>query len=350
MTRLFEIICSIMRLLHNLAYEGTAPDVHCSIFATEQGNSLEFPGLWGFHTSVFLRFWWLCTRFRRLRGLSLHPESEDKVPVRTLWVLVDWARVVILLLSLKLSWLFDRIRVPVLHNHGWLCSHMDDWEHWEHLLSSLVFKVSAWCWLVPRSTFKEKPMDQDTLRLLRQLLLNTSIFIHNHVLWDISFRFNLIKRPFVRGVLTSDFLEYGSEETLWIVESCHPVRNWAVRLSSPLVQLVVPVEQSLHPSTEWWRQPWDFDTCCIKLPLSGYSEIVDLHNWVDNCLRHDDVAENGIDNFVARTSDDRQNQLELLNLLPQERVQRNVHLWVEALRDLDPRNCFLVFELDEIRW
>lgn len=79
---------------------GVAPDVHRSFFATEQGNASEFPSiLWFQSTVIFLGD--LLRAWLGSRGwFSLHVESEDDVPVGTLGVLVDWAEVVILLLSL----------------------------------------------------------------------------------------------------------------------------------------------------------------------------------------------------------------------------------------------------------
>jgi len=98
--------------------ERVAPDVHRSFFATEQGNASELPSLCWLETAVvflrdLLRAW-----FGSRRWFSLHVESEDQVPVGTLGVLVDWAVVVMLLLSLKFGWFLGGIRVPVNHSCG----------------------------------------------------------------------------------------------------------------------------------------------------------------------------------------------------------------------------------------
>ena len=75
-----------------------APDVHRSFFATEQGNSLEFPVERRLQITSLLFVRSFLTGFEHYWCLCTHVKSENEVPVGTLGILVDWTMVVILLL------------------------------------------------------------------------------------------------------------------------------------------------------------------------------------------------------------------------------------------------------------
>jgi len=98
-------------------------------------------------------------------------------------------------------------------------------------------------------------MDADTLSWHREGLLNAAIFTANDFLLDFSLRLDGIKRPFLLGVLSGDFLQCCSQETLWVVESSQPEGDWTGALGEPVLKLEVTVDETLDPATERWRQP-----------------------------------------------------------------------------------------------
>ena len=132
-----------------------APDVHRSFFATEQGNTLEFPVERRLQITNLLFVRSFLTGFEHDWCLCTHVKPEDDVLVRTLGILVNWTIVVIPLLPFQFRGLLHSVRIPFLNDHCGLSGHMDNREVGIHLLSSLVLQVTTSNRLVPSGTFNE---------------------------------------------------------------------------------------------------------------------------------------------------------------------------------------------------
>ena len=152
--------------------------------------------------------------------IAFQHDTEDQVPVVTFWVLVDGARVHLLLTT-----------AIVLLGLG-ACSWAGHWssgdgedvdnrEGIEELLWLRFLKTLLA--LVPASTFKVKTVDKDTFSWHLELLaFNTTIITLDNILGNFGLVLDLIEGPLLGLSLAGDLLLHGGKETLWVEETCQP--------------------------------------------------------------------------------------------------------------------------------
>jgi len=116
------------------------------------------------------------------------------------------------------------------------------------LLRVGVFKSLLWS--VPTGTFKEETMDVYTLIWsIDSLSFDSSIVTLDDILEDFRGVDNLVKRPVLSFSLSSNLLLHGSEETLWVEETCQPEGWWSF-FANPSIKLVISIEKTLNPSSK----------------------------------------------------------------------------------------------------
>lgn len=94
--------------------------------------------------------------------------------------------------------------------------------------------------LVPTSALEEQPVDKDAVfrRVLDVLLVASRSSVAEHY---------GVQGPSL--VLTRHLLTHGSEEALWVEESCHPEDRWTA-IAEPIAKLRVAVDQLREPKPE----------------------------------------------------------------------------------------------------
>lgn len=98
---------------------------------------------------------------------------------------------------------------------------------------------------IPSCTFQEETIHVHALRWgLRDVVLN--------VPRDVIVKHHSVQSPAL--VRTRHFLSHGSEESLWVEESCHPERVGAA-VEAPGVELCVAFNQLREPETQRARVP-----------------------------------------------------------------------------------------------
>jgi len=192
--------------------------IDCSLLGAEQGDTLQLPVDLGLHADGQVV---VLVLVAVLGGVGAQPHSRDEVLIVTLWVLVDGAAVVSSLgVELLLATTTGGGTGVVRSGGSRLGGEMNHGEGLEWILRGLVFEallVSG-----PGSTFKVETVDADTFTWDLEYLLDATIFASNDFLLDFSLGLNGLKRPLLLGVLSSDLLHGGGQETLRVVEASQP--------------------------------------------------------------------------------------------------------------------------------
>jgi len=224
---------------------------------------------------------------------------------------------------------------------------VEDREVEEHVFANLLLE-SLVC-LVPLATFKEETVDEDTFGWwVESLAFNAAVIATNDVLKDFCLVVDLIERPALTLLLSSDLLLHGSEETLRVEEASQPEALGSL-LEEPAVELVVTIEETLEPGGQTGSHPGDFDTSGIVLPLARHTEIADGVDGVNDLGCHDNLTVNGLDHIGHSAADNTENQLEALELLEQEGIERHSATSVtETLGATESLDAFVNLDLVEI--
>lgn len=224
-----------------------------SLLGAKQGDTLESPILVGMSDDLILLVLLLIVVLF-VGGVGFKVYARDQILVVPLRILVHGAMIVGLLLRFQVLFLVVGgcavVRSLILVcRHG---RHVDNREGKVKVFTNGVLEVAS---LVPGGTLKIESMNEDTFGGGRDCLVNTTVISLDCLLLRLSLGLDLIEGPLLFGVLPSDLLHGGSQETLRIIETGQPEGSRSLPSVQPAVELEVAIDQSLDPTTQSRCQP-----------------------------------------------------------------------------------------------